>query len=76
MRIKAVCDAHKDAVVKILQGTTNYKMLVDYVHPDVPQEQYVDEDTEHASIVELDEHNLYCTSNETHTEGDVHFVVI
>jgi hypothetical protein len=58
MRIKAVCLEHPNAVVFLLQATTNYKQIDQVV------ERYVDEDTERASIVELDESNLYCTEGE------------
>jgi hypothetical protein len=53
MRIKAVCKKHPDAAVMLLEATTKYKNAFG---------NYVDESTERATFVELDEANLYCTA--------------
>jgi len=67
MLIKAVCKTHPEATVYLLEATTAYKN---------ENNKYVDEDTERASYVQLDEGNLYCTSEEDPYKHDVQFEIV
>ena len=51
MKIRIVCQNHPNAEVFLLEGTVKYLN----VHGD-----YVDENSERATTIEVDEYNLYC----------------
>lgn len=65
MRIIAKCTTHPDAAVYVLAGTVKFQTSDSL--------QYVSEQGERASIVELDEHNLYCSAGVTEPLTDFDF---
>jgi hypothetical protein len=69
MLIKAVCKTHPEATVYLLEATTAYKNKN-------KNNKYVDEETERASYVQLDEANLYCTANEDLYNHDMQFEIV
>lgn len=56
MIIKAKCNTHPKAVVLILEGTVTFQNEA---------KQPVAENSERATRIGLDEHNLYCTYDHT-----------
>lgn len=58
MRIRTRCLKHPEATVYILEGTVKFQTLGSL--------QYVAERSERAELIELDEHNLYCTADDSY----------